>query len=517
MALIFPQDGDDDSGFNFSTWTDRTNVRNFVESGMDVTVDYGNDEFDLSGGRAFVSHNDEDKVVTVNDGEFTNVSLTGSATNHVFLNPDFGVNDSVSLEVNTTNTTPNGASLKIAEIDTSADTSTYRNRRPVVRARSGTMANVNFDESSGFLDDVTLTFGDSDDFSISYDSGGDELNVRDEGASQDLLTGDSSGLRFQVAVSLDSGQTLTLGDDLAASGGELIWDESSNSIPNANLDDNDLTISLGTHLSGSTSVSLGGTLNVSVDDDFVLNSGDTMTGDLTMGTNDLVGTNSTSVSFTSGGVELHTSGGGSGLITIYDEANTSDVARFNEGGSVEFPTGPVTIDTETVATQTWVNDNAGVDAEDDGATIVSNTTAINFASNLDVTDDTDGTVTVDAPSGSSVSDDGSVVVSGVSDINFATNLSVTDDGDGTVTVNTPQQTISHDGSTVLTDPSDIDFTSNVDVSDDGDGTLSVSVPDQWVDTTGDTVTGTLIVDAELNVDQSGSSLVIPVGTDAYAT
>jgi len=78
----------------------------------------------------------------------------------------------------------------------------------------------------------------------------------------------------------------------------------------------------------------------------------------------------------------------------------------------------------------------GVNVEDDSSAVISDASAINFSSNLSVTDDGDGTVTVDASGGGGVDveDSGSLAVSGSSAINFGSNLSVTDDGDGTVTV-----------------------------------------------------------------------------------
>lgn len=55
------------------------------------------------------------------------------------------------------------------------------------------------------------------------------------------------------------------------------------------------------------------------------------------------------------------------------------------------PTG----NTFTVDADAATSEIGGVDAEDSGTTVVSGTSAINFGTNLGVTDDTDGTVTVD--------------------------------------------------------------------------------------------------------------------------
>jgi hypothetical protein len=77
------------------------------------------------------------------------------------------------------------------------------------------------------------------------------------------------------------------------------------------------------------------------------------------------------------------------------------------------------------------------DVSDGGSLVVGNVDDINFDSNLTVTDDNDGTVTVDASSSDSrtnVSDDGSQVVTDTTDINAGDGLDVTDDGDGSVTI-----------------------------------------------------------------------------------
>ena len=86
------------------------------------------------------------------------------------------------------------------------------------------------------------------------------------------------------------------------------------------------------------------------------------------------------------------------------------------------------------------------DVADDGTTQVTDVEEIDFAANVSVTDNGDGTVSIDATdtdtdTRTDVSDSGTTVVSDVSDINFAEFLSVTDDGDGTVTVDGQDETV----------------------------------------------------------------------------
>ena len=104
-----------------------------------------------------------------------------------------------------------------------------------------------------------------------------------------------------------------------------------------------------------------------------------------------------------------------------------------------------------------------VDVSDSGTLVVSEPGDIDFAGNLSVGDDGDGTVTVDATdtnTHAAVSDSGTQVLADVDDINFASELGVTDDGDGTVTV---------DGSGNATT-----YKSN-DIDSDGDGVVDDSV------------------------------------------
>lgn len=129
-----------------------------------------------------------------------------------------------------------------------------------------------------------------------------------------------------------------------------------------------------------------------------------------------------------------------------------------------------------------ISDAIGVDVSDDGTVIVAESTDIDFGSNLSVSDDGDGTVTVDAASfadtRTDVSDSGSHVVANTEDINFDANLDVTDDGDGTVTVSAQSSTdtttdVSDNGTTVVNQTDDINFGADLSASDDGDGTVTV--------------------------------------------
>jgi hypothetical protein len=174
----------------------------------------------------------------------------------------------------------------------------------------------------------------------------------------------------------------------------------------------------------------------------------------------------------------------------------------------------------------------GIDVEDDG-TLVLETTTVNFATNLTVTDDGDGSVTIDATDtnltdeevedivgalvtgGTNVSvnyddpndtltidatdtrtdvrGDGALKASNVEDINFTTNLGVLDEGDGSVQVAVSNRSISDNGTEVVQDFDDINFDSNIDVVSDGDGSVTVNASSSTDTTTDVSDDGTTVV------------------------
>lgn len=83
-----------------------------------------------------------------------------------------------------------------------------------------------------------------------------------------------------------------------------------------------------------------------------------------------------------------------------------------------------------------VDGRPGIDAEDDGTAVVSGATGVNFGTSLDVTDDGDGTVTVDGSGGGvDVEDDGTVAVSGATVINVGNGISASQTAPGEVVLN----------------------------------------------------------------------------------
>jgi hypothetical protein len=75
--------------------------------------------------------------------------LTDAATNHVYLTVDLTADDAVSVVVNTTGTEPAGAAMKLAIIDTAADTVDVVNSAPDISANELTASAVNADTLAG--------------------------------------------------------------------------------------------------------------------------------------------------------------------------------------------------------------------------------------------------------------------------------------------------------------------------------------------------------------------------------
>lgn len=143
----------------------------------------------------------------------------------------------------------------------------------------------------------------------------------------------------------------------------------------------------------------------------------------------------------------------------YELHQDGDWIRFAHKDSDDgTPNAKIEIDSSGNINISGANYSNRTDVSDDGSTIVNSVTDINFGTNISVTDDGDGSVTVDGAPGTSVSEDGSVVVSGVGDVNFTTGLDVSDDGDGTVTVSASTQYTDEDAQDAVGTILDSQFT-----------------------------------------------------------
>jgi len=153
VQLTFPQPGDlpDAAFFAFVSGRGRSGII----SGLTFTPDFTIPEVAVDPGKAVIdrgdmttSHPNIDPAETVSDAvavveiESQTVALASGSLNHVFLDAGIANDDSGGIITNTTGTKPTTESLKIGEVDTSADTTSEGWNR--------------------IADDGTLTFPDSD-------------------------------------------------------------------------------------------------------------------------------------------------------------------------------------------------------------------------------------------------------------------------------------------------------------------------------------------------------------------
>lgn len=162
-----------------------------------------------------------------------------------------------------------------------------------------------------------------------------------------------------------SGQADLAGNDLAdTSGAVTLYDSTNEHIPLGALEASTVTINSGDHLSGGGTISVGGSLTVDVDDDFLLNTGDRLTGELVgeRGSSSRVFTASSSNSGDK--LSLRVSGSDSFQLVGYDSSDGAwdynSALTYNPGTSKwSFGSLP-SVNGNNVATQSWVDSNADV-------------------------------------------------------------------------------------------------------------------------------------------------------------
>jgi len=153
VQLTFPQPGDLPDAAYFAFVSGRG--RSGIISGLAFAPDFTVPEVTVDPGKAVIDRGDmttvhpnispaetvSDAVAVVEIGSQT-VTLTSGSVNHIFLDANVANDDSGTVVANTTGTKPTTASLKIGEVDTSANSVSEGWNR--------------------IADDGTLTFPDSD-------------------------------------------------------------------------------------------------------------------------------------------------------------------------------------------------------------------------------------------------------------------------------------------------------------------------------------------------------------------
>jgi len=142
FEYTFPQDwgtgshpqyeGDPNDAANFGSLIGAKSPVSALIRGINFTVDYVNNTVDTSEGKVYLiadnitagtSQTERDEVGLVNGIKAkTGLTLTDATVNHVYVATDPATNNQPRVEINDTGTDPADPSVKVGEIDTSADT-----------------------------------------------------------------------------------------------------------------------------------------------------------------------------------------------------------------------------------------------------------------------------------------------------------------------------------------------------------------------------------------------------------
>lgn len=160
---VFPQTDDPDDAQNFGQWLGRANISDYVEAGMGFTVDYTVPEVTVAAGKAYVSETSATATTTAESRSYgvdyvveidaKTVALNATTLNYVWLDANAGTDDSPSLTVTTSSTSPNDESLLLGRVDTSANTKSELNRDP-----TATFDNINRGNDTQSGDGTSTTF-----------------------------------------------------------------------------------------------------------------------------------------------------------------------------------------------------------------------------------------------------------------------------------------------------------------------------------------------------------------------
>jgi hypothetical protein len=227
---VFPQDGDDPDSANFGQLIGHSTLTDFVGRGLSVSADFANNSANVSEGVAYIQLSSD----TTNGGETRlqrgyvvqygggSVTLTDGTVNYIYLYPNVDVNDSAYIDVNTDDTPSSSSALKLADVDTAANSVTEVNRKPSIEAASIS------------ADDVSLGSVSSDDSTTT------------------------------VASSLSVDGDTTVGGAIESTGGTTIFNVSNEYIPLSALEHDSISITTSGAATGGGSLTLGDTLSIDV-------------------------------------------------------------------------------------------------------------------------------------------------------------------------------------------------------------------------------------------------------------
>lgn len=197
--VIF-EGGDDLSEQYIGEALAQPNIVDYVLRGVSSSIDFGNNTVDYTQGELIIENSNNNQAYFLSADARSGLSLTDSATNHVFVEYDPTTDDAITFTINTTGTAPTDPNLKIEEIDTSADTSTEFNRSPDVTAGTVTTESLviggTLYELDGTIDETTS--------STTYSVGGSYRDLV-------LVAGDATGVD-EMQVNGDTGANYDFND-----------------------------------------------------------------------------------------------------------------------------------------------------------------------------------------------------------------------------------------------------------------------------------------------------------------
>lgn len=157
-----------------------------------------------------------------------------------------------------------------------------------------------------------------------------------------------------------AGDTDLSGNDLKDStSGKLLYDSTAGNIPLNALEQDEVTLNAGSHLSGGGTISLGGSLSVDIDDDFLLNTGDRVTGELV--SERPASSRAFTATDSSTGDKLSLRVGGSNTFQLVGYDSSDGAWDYNSSlsydpGSAKWKFGSLpSVNGNNIATQTWVD------------------------------------------------------------------------------------------------------------------------------------------------------------------
>lgn len=142
----FPQDGDYNDAAHFAQLIGHDILSDYVVSGLDFdTVDYADPTVSVTSGVCTIS---KSSTTAAQSGKSIlsttfavqlpaqTVTLTDNTVNYLFVDPQFGQNDSATIRSYTDASNAPAVSLRIGSVDTGAQTTTVDNREPTFEGTS---------------------------------------------------------------------------------------------------------------------------------------------------------------------------------------------------------------------------------------------------------------------------------------------------------------------------------------------------------------------------------------------